>query len=180
MKIYQRLKQLKKKTGIFMITDFFDCLWEWSGRIVFKLTDNLVVKFAKNKKWIAQNKTESFISSKITSQYFAKILYTSKNYACVVQERAEPFVDNHNLNEQKFFHYMWEKIDDFLYYLRMKKEYNPKNAFAKLVFNEISIIVNEFYLESYELAALESWWFLNDIPVIIDYWLDLNTLKTLY
>jgi len=56
----------------------FKRLSSGSSRIVYKLNDRFVIKLAKNKKGIAQNKTES--NPDMKSKYINKVVETGKKY----------------------------------------------------------------------------------------------------
>lgn len=60
-----------------------------SGRIVYDLGNGYVVKVAKNRKGIIQNKSENQIYSMNDSEYFAKVLAISDNLRYLVMEKAE-------------------------------------------------------------------------------------------
>lgn len=61
-----------------------------SDRRVYALSDKYVLKMAKTKRGILQNKNECRISQMPEATEFAKVVARSKGYKYIVMERAEP------------------------------------------------------------------------------------------
>lgn len=61
-----------------------------SSRKVFYLTKNKVLKVAKNRKGIAQNKAEVEIFESSERDYFATIYYYSEDFSWVIAEYCRP------------------------------------------------------------------------------------------
>ena len=61
---------------------------EGSSRQVFDINNGYVVKIAKNKAGILQNKVESYISLNEEAYIFAKVKYYSIDYSYIVMPKA--------------------------------------------------------------------------------------------
>lgn len=118
-----------------------------SGRTVFDLKNGYVVKAAKNKKGIEQNKAECEISKKDHHKIFAEVIAYSDDYRFLIMEKAQ------RINS---FAIVW-------------KYYNVKNNKQLLSLEEISHVLEEYDLLPVDLYRLSSWGIVNGKPVIIDY-----------
>lgn len=118
-----------------------------SGRLVFDLKNNYVVKVAKNKRGIAQNIEEYQISSIDQSDFFAKIIAASENFDMIIMEKALKYS---NFGEiQKYFHVK-----------------NNRELFQK---QDIRKVMQDHHLVPQDLYRLDSWGMVRGRPVIIDY-----------
>ena len=118
-----------------------------SGREVFDMENGYVIKVAKNKAGIAQNKAEYKISFNDNSDLFAKAIEISNDYNLLIMEKADPI--NNILVIWKYFN------------VRSKRElFNSK---------ELQNIKREYNLLLGDFARKSSWGMINGRPVIIDY-----------
>ena len=118
-----------------------------SGREVYDLENGYVIKVARNKAGIAQNKAEYKISSNDKSNLFAKVVQASNDFNLLVMQKAD-------------------KINNILYV------WNYFNATSKReLFNakELQNIKINYNLLLGDLARKSSWGIIDGRPVIIDY-----------
>lgn len=118
-----------------------------SGRQVYDLGNGYVVKVAKNRKGIAQNKAEYEIALADDSNLFASIAQVSENYGLVIMEKAEPIYN----------------------FTKVLKYFNVRNTRAFLQLEEIRYIFTEYDLLQADLCRSVNWGIINNRPVIIDY-----------
>jgi hypothetical protein len=118
-----------------------------SGRIVYDLENGYVVKVAKNKKGIAQNKTEYKISLLDNTNLFAKVLDVSENFEYLVMEKAIKIND---------IYYVW-------------KYFNVRSNKQLYRVKELQNISYRYGLLLIDLRRPVNWGLLNGRPVIIDY-----------
>jgi predicted nucleotidyltransferase len=118
-----------------------------SARRVFDLDNGYVVKLAKNKKGIAQNKTEYQIALEEDSKLFARILKVSDDFNLLIMEKAE-LVSN---------------LSEVLKYFNVKDD----KEFFRL--DEINYITTKHNLMPKDLVRSVNWGMINNTPVIIDY-----------
>ena len=129
-----------------------------SGRYVFDLGDGFVVKAAKNRKGLAQNKAEYQIASIDDSHIFAKILQVSEDYQLLIMEKAEKV---ENISE--VWNYFNVKSNNGFYQLKELKDISAKHH---LILKDLSRPVN--------------WGTINGRPVIIDYGFTRKVKKKYY
>lgn len=118
-----------------------------SGRRVFDLGNGYVVKYAKNKKGIAQNEAEHQIFSTDHSNLFAKITQVSADFQLLIMEKAEPL--NH--------------LSDVWRY------YNVTSNRGLFQLEEINYVFSKYKLLQKDLCRPANWGIINNRPVIIDY-----------
>ncbi|MDF2676204.1 MAG: hypothetical protein K0Q97_497 [Bacillota bacterium] len=118
-----------------------------SGRIVYDLENGYVVKVAKNKKGIAQNKTEYKISLLDNTNLFAKVLDVSENFEYLIMEKAIKIND---------IYYVW-------------KYFNVRSNKQLYRVKELQNISYRYGLLLIDLRRPVNWGLLNGRPVIIDY-----------
>ena len=118
-----------------------------SGRRVFDLGNGYVVKVAKNRRGIAQNKAEHQISLTDQSNIFAKIPHVSEHFKLLIMEKAEPI----------------KKISDVWKYYNVDSN---KKLFEQ---DDLKDIYSKYKLLIPELYRPVNWGKINEIPVIIDY-----------
>lgn len=118
-----------------------------SGRKVFDLDNGFVIKVAKNRRGIAQNKVEYQISSMDTSDLFAKIPQISDDSFMLIMEKAERI---NNISE------VWK-------YFNVKSN---QELFQLDVLKDISIKYNLLFAD---LRRPINWGIVDGRPVIIDY-----------
>jgi len=118
-----------------------------SGREVYDLENGYVIKVARNKAGIAQNKAEYKISSNDKSNLFAKVVQASNDFNLLVMQKADKI--NNIL-------YVWNYFD-----AKSKRElFNSK---------QLQDIKRNYNLLLGDLARKSSWGIINGRPVIIDY-----------
>lgn len=118
-----------------------------SSRRVFDLGNGYVVKIAKNRAGIAQNKMEYRISLKDVSGLFAKVIKVSEDFYSLIMQKAE-------------------KIDNFSY---VCKYFKSESILEVLKLKEFQNIKHRYNLLLNDLCRTSSWGIINGIPVIIDY-----------
>lgn len=118
-----------------------------SSREVYDLENGYVVKVAKNKAGIEQNRVEYYISSNDSSGIFAKVIEASNDYCLIIMRKAK-------------------KIRD------IRLVWNYFNAGNKREFYEslhMQRIKNKYKLLLGDFEKTSSWGIINGRPVIIDY-----------
>ncbi|WP_411168335.1 hypothetical protein ACH36K_14575 [Clostridium sp. MB05] len=118
-----------------------------SSRNVFDLRNGYVMKVAKNRAGIAQNKTEYRISSIDSSHLFAKVIKASEDFSIVIMKKA----------------YKINDFDEVLDYFRVR---SIEELFSLRKFKNIKYKYN---LLSGDLRRASSWGIINGRPIIIDY-----------
>ncbi len=118
-----------------------------SGRKVFDLGDGNVVKVAKNRKGIAQNKAEYDISKAGAPELFARIAQVSEYFDLLIMEKAEKLTD---------FSVVWKYFD-----VKNHRELFNLKQFKDLP-NTYGLLPNDF-------VRRDSWGTIDGRPVIIDY-----------
>jgi len=118
-----------------------------SCRQVFDLNNGYVIKIAKNRAGIAQNKSEYKISSKDYSNLFAKVVQVSNDFTLLIMQKANKIYE---------ISYVWNyfKISSKRELFNLKELQNIKNKYK--------LLLGDFARES-------SWGVINGRPVIIDY-----------
>ena len=129
-----------------------------SGRAVFDLGNGYVVKVAKNRRGIAQNKAETQIASANYSNLFARIAQSSDDYEFVIMERAEKI----------------QRISEVWEYFHVRNERN----FYQLP--ELQEISQKYSLILKDLRRPENWGKVNGRPVIVDYGFTRRVMKKYY
>lgn len=118
-----------------------------SSRNVFDLGNGYVIKVAKNRAGIAQNRSEYRISSLDTSDLFAEVIEVSEYFNTLIMRKAD-------------------KIRDFRYILDYFKVRNYEELFRLTEFQNIQYKYN---LLLSDLIRMSSWGIINGRPTIIDY-----------
>lgn len=118
-----------------------------SGRRVYDLHNQMVLKAAKNVKGYAQNQVEYIISEMDESDLFAEIFYISKDNRFLVMQKAEP-------------------IKDFSF-VRTYFQVNTNRELFQL--NNLSYIPHKYNLLISDLCRPANWGTIDGRPVIIDY-----------
>lgn len=118
-----------------------------SGRQVFDLQNGYVVKVAKNKAGIAQNKSEYKISYIDNSDLFAKVTQASNDFELLIMQKADNI---YNIS------YVWKYFN-----VTSKRQlFNSK---------ELQDVKKRYNLLLGDFARKSSWGMINGRPVIIDY-----------
>ena len=118
-----------------------------SGRNVFDLDNGYVVKVARNRKGLAQNKAEYQIAATNHSHIFARIVAISDDSIYLIMEKAERVYS----------------IAEIWNYYHVK---NNKELFR---INEFQDFTQKYNLLYPDLKRASSWGFVKGKPVIIDY-----------
>lgn len=126
---------------------YYKYIGSGSSRYVFDLGNGYVIKIAKNKAGIAQNKSEYKISANDKSNLFAKVMQTSNNFSLLIMQKASKI---NNIS------YVWDYFD-----VTSKQEmFNLK---------ELQKIKKNYDLLLGDFARKSNWGIINGRPVIIDY-----------
>lgn len=118
-----------------------------SGRHVYDLENGYVVKAAKNKKGVVQNKAEYEISTTDQSHLFAKVTVVSEDYHYLIMEKAQRL----NSMAQVF------------------KYYNVRNVRELFRMQELRDALKKNNLLPADLRRNTSWGIIKGKPVIIDF-----------
>lgn len=118
-----------------------------SGRIVYDLGNGYVVKKARNKKGLAQNKAEFRIAAGSRSCLIADVLSVSMDYRYLIMEKAEKI----------------RSVETVCRYFDVN---SLKDLFRMKYFSEF-IRKNELLLP--DLYRKSSWGIINGRPVLVDY-----------
>ena len=134
---------------------YYPRLGSGSGRVVFDMKNGYVVKAAKNRRGIAQNKAECTIAKNTHSSMFAKIIEVSDDYHFVIMEKAE-------------------RINSFT---EIWKYYNVKNNRELANLDRFKDLYSEHELLMSDLYRTKNWGSVKGKPVIIDYGFTQETRK---
>lgn len=118
-----------------------------SSRNVFDLGNGYVMKVAKNRAGIAQNRSEYRISSRDSSKLFAEVIKVSEDFDILIMRKAH-------------------KIKDFLDILDYFKVGSSEELFRLGKFQNIQ---SKYNLLPSDLCRASSWGIINGRPRIIDY-----------
>lgn len=125
----------------------YPTLGEGSGRKVFDLGNDTVVKVAINVKGYAQNEVECMISGMDESDTFAKVLHATRDGRCLVMKKAGPI---HNFAVIRSYYHVE----------------NNKDLFR---LNNLKYIPRKYNLLVSDLCRPDNWGVIDGRPVIIDY-----------
>lgn len=125
----------------------FKYIGSGSGRRVYDIGNNMVVKVAKNKKGIAQNKEEYNISRLTNSKLFAKVIDASEFYRYVIMENAP------KINDMTV---VWEY-------------FNVSGNKEMYELQEMKEIAEKYDLILKDLGRPQNWGRIGSRPVIVDY-----------
>jgi len=118
-----------------------------SSRDVFDLGNGYVIKAAKNKAGIAQNKYEYKISLYDNSELLAKVIQVSTDFRFLIMQKADKI---NNIS------YVW-------------KYFNVTNKKELFNLEELQNIKKNYNLLLGDFARKSNWGIINGRPVIIDY-----------
>lgn len=118
-----------------------------SGRHVYDMDNGYVVKSAKNRRGLAQNKAEYQIASTNHSRVFAKIMAVSGDYNLLIMEKADKL----------------KSLGDVLDY------YHVRNSRELFRLEDFQIVIKKYNLLIADLRRQTSWGIIRGKPVIIDY-----------
>ncbi len=125
----------------------YQCIGSGSGRIVYDLENDYVVKVAKNNKGIAQNKVENHISLSDHSSIYAKVIKVSEDFRMLIMEKAVHIKDFSEV--RRYFN------------VQSNRELFQVQEIRHVLINH-SILLNDLYRTA-------NWGMINNRPVIIDY-----------
>lgn len=129
-----------------------------SGRKVFDLGGKYAVKAARNKKGIAQNKTEYELFTSGVPDFFARVIAVSDGFEFLIMEKAE-------------------KLADFSVVL---KHFNVKNQRELFRLEAFRRIPRSYGLLPDDLVRKDSWGLINGKPVVVDYGFTLQVRRKYY
>lgn len=129
-----------------------------SGRQVFDMENGYVIKMAKNKAGIAQNKAEYKISFNDNSDLFAKVIEISNDFNLLIMQKADPIYN---------ILFVW-------------KYFNVRNKKELFSSKELQNIKTRYNLLLGDFARKSSWGMINGRPVIIDYGFTREVKKRYY
>lgn len=141
MVIYYNQLILNLRRGVYKY------IGDGSSRKVFDLNNGYVIKIAKNKAGIEQNKNEYKISISDNTALFAKVMYASENYEFIIMEKAKK-VSN--------IFYVWNY-------------FGVTNVIDFLSLYKLQRIKYKYDLLLNDLNRASSWGWINGHMVIIDY-----------
>ncbi|MDE5867178.1 MAG: hypothetical protein K2H31_11355 [Lachnospiraceae bacterium] len=130
-----------------LYTHQYQKLGTGSGRRVYQLDSDYVIKSAYNIKGYAQNQVEAYISETDESEIFAKIFFFDPDYRYLIMKRAERI----------------SNISVLFAYFRVN---NLKELFA---LPELNDIILKYNLLIADLRRPVNWGLIDSRPVIIDY-----------
>ena len=139
----QDLKQLKMD----LESGNYRCIGSGSGRRVFDIDSEYVVKVAKNKKGKAQNLVEKNIWEATQSNLLAEVSRISDDYKLLFMAKAE-------------------EIESMTY---VREYFHVKNNRELFQLEDLKEIVRNYHLMLEDLCKKTSWGIINSRPVIIDY-----------
>lgn len=165
-----RIENLKKIKEF--ASERYNLLGKGSARLVYEISEDYVLKIAKNKKGIAQNLTEIEISKdKEFTDVLASVIMYNENGLYIIQEKANKITDF------EFNNITGLQLSGFLYYLRHDKEWDGDNI---NFYNKINSLINKYELDRFDIANENSWGLVNKKVVIVDYGLNKKTSRELY
>ena len=141
-----------------MFIDFYDIMFglrngryvyigSGSSREVYDLENGYVVKVAKNKAGIEQNRAEYYISANDSSGIFAKVIEASSDYGLLIMRKAKKIKD---------IRFVWN------YFNAGNKHEFYESPHMQRLKNKYKLLLGDF-----EKAS--SWGIIKGRPVIIDY-----------
>lgn len=158
-----------------------DRIGEGSSRVVFLLSDDLILKIAKDVKGLAQNKEETKpeLQTKITN----KVIASDSEGKWIIQRFAN------KINKKRFEEITGVSFDDLgktLYYKfnnesdnwKKPKDYNL--VIESPIFNELMSLVACNDLQIGDLTRIESWGEIDGSPVILDFGLSRDIYDKFY
>jgi len=158
------MKQVLKMVNAFneimlnITRGYYRYIGSGSGRQVFDLGNGYVIKVAKNRAGIAQNKSEYKISSNDHSDLFAKVIQASNDHSLLIMQKAN-------------------KINNILYVFRY---FNVTSKRELLNSKELQNIKSNYNLVLSDFDRTSSWGMINGRPVIIDYGFTRDVVERYY
>lgn len=137
---------------------YYKYIGSGSCRKVYDLDNGYVVKVAKNRAGIAQNKAEYTISRHDYSNLFAKVTQVSNDFKFLIMEKAEKIND---------ISYVWDY-------------FNVSNKRELFNIDELQKIKKDYNLILGDFGKTSSWGTINGRPVIIDYGFTINVRNKYY
>lgn len=173
-------KEFSKKINI--AKENFDFLGEGSSRVVFKLSDDYVIKIAKNDKGIAQNLSE--MRPELQTSVTNKILVGDKKGSYIITSFAEDITEKEfeeltDMNFKQFsaaILYKFNQEDEKNFPKPRDYEEIKKNEYFKKM---IDLIVHHDLLEG-DAVRISSYGKIGNKVKLVDYGLDRDIYKKLY
>jgi hypothetical protein len=125
----------------------YTSLGSGSGRQVYDLDNGYVVKVARNRKGIAQNKVEQHISSSSSTLILAEVMQTSEDFSLLIMEKAEKIT---NISD------VWD-----YFHVKSNRELLQKR--------ELKELYTKHHLLPPDLCRACNWGRIQNSMVIIDY-----------
>ncbi len=118
-----------------------------SGRYVYDMENNYVIKYGRNQKGLAQNQAEDEIYHKRRDPVLAAVGGCTSDYRILVMEKAEPYKNSYSLCQY----------------------YNISSMRELHHIAEVRRMVEEYHLVGVDLMKISSWGEVRGRPVLIDY-----------
>lgn len=125
----------------------FQYLGRGAGRLVYDMGDGYVVKIARNRFGIRQNRNEHRLNARYEGDLLAKVMAVSDGYGMLVMQAAQP------LNE------LQPVLDHF--------HVKTGNGLSQVP--ELVNLVKKHHLVMREFVGFRNWGLMGGRPVIIDY-----------
>ncbi len=162
-------------------SDNFDKVGEGSSRIVFKFSDDKVIKIAKNEKGIAQNKEESKLE--LQTEITNRVLLADPSGKWIIEKFAN------KINKLKFEELTSLDFNDFSKTLHYKfnndssdwpKPKNYEDIIDSELFQQVMSLVACNDLQIGDITRIESWGEVDGLAVIMDYGLSRDIYDEFY
>ncbi len=118
-----------------------------AGRLVYDMGDGYVVKIARNRFGLIQNRNEHWLNARYKGDLLARIVAVSNGYGMLVMQAAQPLHD----------------IQPVLDYFHVK----TRNDLSEVP--ELVDLVKKHHLVMREFIGFRNWGLMDGRPVIIDY-----------
>lgn len=129
-----------------------------SGRHVYDLQNGYVVKKAKNRRGLAQNRAEQHIASMDQSGILARVLQVSEDYELLIMEKAE-------------------KIENIAEVLRYFHVDTTRELFQV---QSLKMFARNYHLLLQDLRRPANWGKIHGRPVVVDYGFTRKVKKKYY
>lgn len=136
----------------------FRLLGYGSGRRVFDLNNGYVVKVARNRKGIAQNRVEYQISTESEITIITRTISISEDGRYLIMEKAD-------------------RLRNFSYVLQY---YNAHSLNELLTRDDIIELIEHYHMVKADLRRISNWGITNGRPVVIDYGFTQEVRKKYY
>lgn len=152
------------------LSGHFSRVGQGSGRRVFALNDGFVLKVARNKKGIAQNRLEwQVCQDGEPREFLAQVVAAHPAGHWIIQERVSP------LDLDQFEDWLRHDAGNFFFCLRFGS-HTWKNAF----FLKLTRFIERFDMDPFDISEESSWGMRNGKPVICDFGLNKTIAQKYY